>query len=101
MLGDDVEQTPSRRATAGSSVFNEARLCQRHPEQADDEQSEIAADNQRMKYRRAVMDVQDHIRNEERDERHGELVADREIGRASKGRWRRSARNSTARWSRK
>ena len=95
----DVEKRRTRQCEAGSRVFSDARFCEGETEQADKRKRDIAADNQRIEQRRAVMKIQNDVGNEKRDERDGEFVVRRKISGPAKRdrRKRREVRRARSR----
>ena len=83
-IRDDVEKSRARERS-GQQRFQRRAIGDKEPEAPDQEQREIAASDERIEERRAVMNVQDDVRKEERNEWDGEFVFAREINRAAKG----------------
>jgi hypothetical protein len=58
---------------SGEQRFPRGAIGEGQPEAADDGERQVAAGDERREHRRAVVNVQDDIGNEEGDQRHGEF----------------------------
>ena len=81
-IRDDVKQDRAGERR-GQKRFPRAAICDRETEKADNDERQITAADERIEQRRAVVNVQDDIGNEERNERNREFLARREISRAA------------------
>src|SRR5438105_3700223 len=82
-IRDDVKKSRAGERS-GQQRFQRRAISDEEAETPDQEQREIAASDERIEERRAVMNVQDDVRKEERNEWDGEFVFAREINRAAK-----------------
>ena len=82
-VGDPVEKSGSGERGWDDGLERGAP-ANGEPEQADKGKGEVAAENQRIEERGAVIKIKNDVRNEQRREWHGKLVFPREIDGAAK-----------------